>query len=129
MAAFFVPGAAHAHPSCNNHACLARTCKAQSCKDRVEWKRYRRNPMPWCTWGPESGAGRPEWSLARYRQPAIGQGPYAGGGKFQIIDSTWRTLGGLRWAAHAYQGRPLIQERLARLLMRRAGIRGTWSNC
>jgi hypothetical protein len=126
VAAFVVSGAARAHPGCHTRACEARV---QHKQERAEWRRYRAHPMPWCTWGPESGVSRPEWSLARYRQPAIGQGPAAGGGKFQIIDSTWRHLGGLRWAAHAYQARPLIQERLARRLMRRAGIRGTWANC
>lgn len=134
------PGPADAHVrGCNTKACdkrVKRACfKSSTCRARVvrkrlarEMRRYKAHPLPWCTWGPESGRGRGEWSMARYRQPAIGQGPRAGGGKFQIIDSTWENIGGLRFGVHAYNARPVFQERLARVIAS-WGISSQWVNC
>lgn len=114
MALFLIPGTAHAKPGCRTHSCLARTCKAQTCKDRVEWKRYRRAPMPWCTWGPESGGN--------YR--ALNRSSMAGG-KYQMLPSTFHAYGGWGWP---HLARPLIQERIARRVLRGQGL-GAWVMC
>lgn len=110
---------------CNTWKCVRRVTRKHEAR---EMRRYKAHPLPWCTWGPESGAGRPEWSMQRYRQPAIGQGPVAGGGKFQIIDSTWRANGGSAHAAHAQFARPVHQERVARRVMAGQGA-NAWTNC
>lgn len=108
-------------------------------RERAEWREYKVHPMPWCTWGPESGdrvgVNPPEWSMRRYRQPAIGQGPDAGGGKFQIIDRTWHAYGGGAYARTAYRARPLHQERVARRIAFAGTVRyrpqglSAWVNC
>jgi hypothetical protein len=84
---------------------------------------YKRRPMPWCTWGPESGVGRGEWSLARYRQPNVSGG--TGGGKFQILTGTWWAHGG--WGLPQF-ARPVVQERVARRVKGSQGL-GAWVNC
>ena len=106
---------------------------------RAEWRSYKRDPMPWCTWGPESGArvgvDPPEWSMRRYRQPAIGQGPDAGGGKFQIIDRTWWAYGGGAYARTAYKASRRHQERVARRIAYTGTVEhgpqglSAWVNC
>lgn len=98
-------------------------CRSLRCRERVEMRAYKRRPMPWCTWGPESGAWRPEWSLARYRQPNVSGG--TGGGKFQILASTWWAHGG--WGTPQF-ARPVVQERVARRVRRLSGL-GAWVNC
>jgi hypothetical protein len=101
-------------------------CNTTSCLKRVEWKRYKANPMPWCTWGPESGKGRPQYSTLRYRQPNVSGG--TGGGKFQILDSTWAYFGGLKYAKHAHDAYALQQERVARRILSGQGL-SAWVNC
>lgn len=103
-----------------------RGCHTKRCFLRVEMKQYKRHPMPWCTWGPESGRYRGEWSLARYRQPNVSGG--TGGGKFQIINSTWFSYGGGRYASRAHYAAPVYQERVARRILRGQGL-GAWANC
>jgi hypothetical protein len=98
-------------------------CLTIRCRERVEMRAYRRRPMPWCTWGPESGAWRPEWSLARYRQPNVSGG--TGGGKYQILTGTWLAHGG--WGLPQF-ARPVVQERIARSVKRSQGL-GAWVNC
>ncbi len=85
---------------------------------------YRKHPMPTCTWLPESGPGSP-WRLSRYRvvNPSSGAA-----GKFQVIPSTWRAIGGTRYSSSAQFARPVIQERMARRLLRVQGL-GAWVNC
>ena len=116
--------------SCSSKSCKARVGQKRArVAERKEFARYKANPLPWCTWGPESpGPGRTEWSIGRYTQPAIGQGPYAGGGKFQIIDSTWAAYGGLKYAAHAQHAKPVEQERVARRIYAGQGA-NAWTNC
>lgn len=117
-----VPGVVEA-PECSK-ACERRVQRRQARKRRVaEMRRYRRNPMPWCTWGPESGSHRPEWSPARYRQPNVSGG--SGGGKFQILVSTWYGVGG---TGQPYHAPPVVQERLARRVLASQGL-GAWVNC
>ena len=71
----------------------------------LEWAHYRSHPMPYCTWGPESGGDY------RARNSVS-----TAGGKYQILDSTWAAFGGhnhaSRWDA-SYAPR-LEQERIAR---------------
>lgn len=98
-------------------------CERRVCRERVEMRSYRHRPMPWCTWGPESGAWRSEWSLARYRQPNVSGG--TGGGKFQILVGTWWAHGG--WGLPQF-ARPVVQERVARRVKRSQGL-GAWVNC
>lgn len=107
---------------CQTKACVERVAKKRLVR---EMRHYKKNPLPWCTWGPESGAHRPQWSWDRYRQPNVSGG--TGGGKFQIIDSTWINFGGLRYANHAYNARPVYQERVARRIAR-TGLQH-WVNC
>lgn len=88
---------------------------------RVRWAYFKSHPMPYCTWGHESGEGVPEWPpSARYTTPnSQGSGAY---GKYQIMPSIWvANGGGASWA-------PLEQERVARNLY---AARGTqpWSGC
>lgn len=96
-----------------------------SWSDRVEMARYMSHPMPWCTWGPESGVGRPEWSLQRYRQPNVSGG--SGGGKFQILTSTWIAFGGLQYASGPVVASPVHQERIARKIA--GDSLHHWVNC
>jgi hypothetical protein len=83
---------------------------------------YRANPLPWCTWGPESGAHLAPFAAARYT--ALNRSSMAGG-KYQFLPSTWHALGGY---GYAHQARPVTQERLARKLYRRAGT-SPWVGC
>lgn len=75
--------------------------------------------MPRCTWWGESGGSY------RARNPHS-----TAGGKYQLLDSTFHGLGGPDYpgthdAAHAP---PLIQERIARRLLRSRGTR-PWVLC
>lgn len=108
------------HMAASSHA---KGCNSRRCIERVEMRHYKAHPMPWCTWGPESGRGRGEWSMARYRQPNVSGG--TGGGKFQILVSTWNAFGGRGQPHHA---RPVVQERIARRVLRGQGL-AAWVNC
>lgn len=86
---------------------------------REEWRDYRRNPMPFCTWGPESSwspqtgesfHGRP-WARGRYRVVNPDSGA---GGKFQVMPGTWAAYGGAAYASRAELASRLHQERVAR---------------
>lgn len=94
-------------------------------RERVEMRSYKARPLPWCTWGPESGRHRPEWSLARYRQPNVSGG--SGGGKFQIVMETWFAFGGAVYSWSPVVARPVVQERVARRIAR-DGLQH-WVNC
>ena len=116
------PALPHHHPSGCVAACVARV---QRKRDRHELYHYKLAPMPYCTWGPESGppsASNPEWSGPRYR---IVNSTSGAGGKYQFMPSTWRAIGGLGLPQFA---RPVLQERMARRLLRIQGL-GAWSNC
>lgn len=116
-------GPAPAHDVCTG-ACVERVRRRVARVSRArEMHRYREHPMPWCTWGPESGVGRGEWSVARYRQPNVSGG--SGGGKFQLALSTYWAFGGRGQPHHA---RPVVQERIARRVLRGQGL-GAWTNC
>jgi hypothetical protein len=112
-------GPAPAHDVCTG-ACHRRVIRKAHVR---EMRRYRAHPMPWCTWGPESGQGRGEWSVARYRQPNVSGG--TGGGKFQLALPTFWAFGGHGEPHHA---RPVVQERIARRVLRGQGL-GAWVNC
>lgn len=143
--AIATPAPAQADAGCQSHACKKRVakkhrvhrifpfCNTWTCVARVSRKRerremagYKRHPLPWCTWGPESGAGRGEWSLARYRQPNVSGG--SGGGKFQILTSTWFNHGGGALAGGPVVAKPVHQERVARRIYATEGP-GAWVNC
>lgn len=114
--------AAHAAKNrCQTKACHKRV---QNAREKREWRRYKRHPMPYCTWGPESGSGG-QWSMSRYR--ALNRSSWAGG-KFQALPSTWRAFGGGRYSSYAHTARPLHQERVARKILRGQGL-GAWVNC
>lgn len=83
------------------------------------WAFYRAHPMPWCTWGPESGGSYTA------RNPVS-----SAGGKFQIIDSTWYANGGSYYAdSHpAAAAPPLEQEKVGRNVLASQGL-GAWVNC
>lgn len=119
LAAVLALAAGPAHDVCTG-ACHRRVIRKAHAR---EMQRYREHPMPWCTWGPESGVGRGEWSVARYRQPNVSGG--SGGGKFQVLTGTWRAFGGRGEPHHA---RPVVQERIARRVLRGQGLMA-WANC
>jgi hypothetical protein len=108
-----------------------QSCHTKSCTLRVEMKFYKKHPMPWCTWGPES-PGHPEWSPARYRVwNTSGSSPERASGKFQIIGPTWRAYGGQRISGrrHAAEAAPVYQERIARSIARARPSLSDWVNC
>jgi muramidase (phage lysozyme) len=70
--------------------------------------------MPYCTWAPESHG--------YYR--ALNRSSMAGG-KYQMLPSTFHAFGGRGWP---HLARPLIQERIARRVLRGQGIHA-WVNC
>lgn len=109
---------------CHTRACRVRV---QLKRERAEMRRYKRHPMPRCTWWGESGAGLGEWAPARYRA----RNPVStAGGKYQILDSTWRAFGGPDYpGSHdASRARPVLQERIARRVLRGQGL-GAWVLC
>lgn len=102
------------------HRQLTHARRERARREAREWRRYRNDPMPWCTWGPESGG---DWTA---RNPSS-----SAGGRYQIIASTWYAMGGpatwdSRWPAAA--ARPLIQERIARRVLHRQGLHA-WVRC
>jgi hypothetical protein len=111
-----------------SQACVKRVkAKALKRQRAAEMRRYRRHPMPRCTWHGESGAGNGEWSMARYRA----RNPSStAGGKFQIIDSTWFAFGGKPYRARhpAAEAPKVEQERIARRVLRGQGL-GAWVLC
>lgn len=91
----------------------------------VEWHYYKTHQLPWCTWGPESGASLPPFHPARYR--AVN--PSGAGGKYQIMPGTWRANGGSRHPYPPAANAPkLEQERVGHTLYRRSGG-SPWVNC
>lgn len=116
---------------CNTWACVKRVKTKRAARilkrERREMRHYKNNPLPWCAWGPES-PGYPEWSRARYRVWNKGStSPERASGKFQIIGSTWRAFGGLRYAVYAAYAKPVHQERVARRIA--ADGLFHWVNC
>jgi len=99
--------------------------RAPRVRERTEMQHYKAHPLPWCTWGPESGIGRPEWSMLRYRQANVSGGD--GGGKYQIMMSTWSNFGGRRYTQSPVAARPVVQERVARRIA--ADGLHHWVNC
>lgn len=84
-------------------------------RERAEWREYKRYPMPYCTWGLESGPPRPgygQWAPARYR--VLNTAGSGAAGKFQIMARTWAAYGGTSYAPTADRARRLHQERVAR---------------
>ena len=122
--------AQHGYHKCKTWKCAVKTKhrRAQQLRRQLrnEMRDYKRNPMPWCTWGPESGSGRGEWSIARYRQPNVSGG--SGGGKFQILLQTWFGYGGRAFASNPINAKPVHQERVARRVLSGQGL-GAWVNC
>lgn len=120
----YTPAIADGKNGCNTKACEKRVQKK---RDRAEMARYKRAPMPRCTWYGESGAGLGEWAPARYRA----RNPSStAGGKFQILDTTWRAFGGPDYSGShdAAQARPVLQERIARRVLKGQGL-GAWVLC
>lgn len=116
-------------PFCNTWKCVKRV---RTKRLALEWAYYKKNPMPYCTWGPESDydpatgisyRGRP-WAVARYR---IKNPHSTASGKFQFLTSTWLNFGGGQYASEARHALPVYQERMARKLMRDS-IKH-WVNC
>lgn len=123
-------------PTASAHTHRSSRCHTKACSTRVAWRHYKKHPLPWCTWGPESdwnpltGAsyiGKP-WVRGRYR---VKNPKSTAGGKYQILDMTWYGFGG------SYQGRVrhpaayasrVEQERVARRVLRGQGL-GAWENC
>lgn len=121
--------ASKGYPFCNTWKCVKRVRAKRERRLRralrKEMRGYRSNPLPWCTWGPESGAHRGQWSMARYRQPNVSGG--TGGGKFQILISTWYNFGGGAYAGNPIYAKPVYQERVARRIA--ADSLKHWVNC
>lgn len=102
---------------------------------RMEWRDYRRHPMPWCTWALESGQpheGYGQWARARYR---VKNPSSTASGKFQVLTSTWLAYGGGSYASEARYADRLHQERVARRIAyagttihRPQGL-GAWVGC
>jgi len=110
VAAFIIlPGSAEAKPG----------CKTKRCRDRVEWRYYRANPMPRCTWFGESGGN---YRARNARSTA--------GGKYQMLDTTFHAYGGPEYPGthDASKASPLVQERVARRVLRSQGL-GAWVLC
>lgn len=88
---------------------------------------YKTNLMPWCTWGPESGAHLPPFHPARYT--AMNPSSTAAG-KYQFLDSSWLANGGTNFhTSHlAAFANPLEQEKVAHHYYNIAGG-SPWVNC
>lgn len=123
-----------------SHGCESKACKARvkAKQERREMQRYKKKPMPACTWVAESGPvtrSNPQWSGKRYRVwnggsykvPPRGFRERASG-KYQFVRNTWKAVGGLRYADAAALATRVIQERLARKLLREGGL-GHWERC
>lgn len=85
----------------------------------AEWRYIRSHPMPYCTWGPESGG---DYTARNSSSTA--------GGKYQILASTWYAYGGSHYndSHPAAVAPPLEQERVARRVLASQGL-GAWVNC
>lgn len=114
--------AAKAFASCHSHRCWHRVSVKRHV--RAAWRYYHRHPMPYCTWGPESGPGDP-WKRSRYR--VLNLSGSGAGGKFQIMYRTWLGYGGKPYGNARYAP-PLEQERIARRILAGQGL-GAWSRC
>jgi hypothetical protein len=131
VAAIVAPAHASKHGTCHTRSCYRRACSSFACRvrvahkqrarrERAEMARYRRHPMPRCTWWPESHG---DWTA---RNPSS-----TAGGRYQILASTWYAMGGpatwdRRWPAAA--ARHVIQERIARRVLHRQGLQA-WVLC
>lgn len=117
-------------PFCNTWGCVHRVVKKRA--ERVlraearEMAQYKKSPLPWCTWGPESGVGNGEWSMTRYTMPNQAGGD--GGGKFQIMLGTWKAHGGHAYSQNPIYAKPVYQERIARRVLAVQGL-SAWVNC
>jgi hypothetical protein len=129
VAAFVVPGA-YARPADHKpcpDSCVARVkhrvhhqhVEARHRREAREWRYYRAHPMPYCTWGPESGGNY------RAMNPTS-----SAGGKYQMLNQTFHTYGGPFYGTghDAAYAPPLVQERVARRVLRGQGL-GAWANC
>lgn len=123
-------------PAPCDHTCVERVKhRITRAREREEWRSYKREPMPWCTWALESGppsAGNPEWRGRRYR---VKNPSSTASGKYQILTSTWVAYGGGSYASQARYARRLHQERVARriaywgtVVHRPQGL-GAWVGC
>lgn len=115
---------AERYGGCQSYRCVKRV---RAKRDARLMARYKRNPMPRCTWHGESGAHLGEWAAARYRA----KNPTStAGGKFQIIDSTWYANGGRRYnVRHPAAAAPKVeQEKVARRVLRSQGL-AAWVLC
>lgn len=76
-------------------------------KEQRLWAYIRANPLPYCTWGPESGGSYTA------RNPSS-----TAGGKYQMLDGTFHSYGGINYGGShdAAQAPPLEQEIVARRL-------------
>lgn len=101
------------------HAKLRRWREWRTEEPQRSWIQVHRTPMPYCTWGPESGGSYTA------RNPIS-----SAGGKYQIIDGTWYANGGSHYAdSHpAAAAPPLEQELVARNVLASQGP-GAWVNC
>lgn len=84
------------------------------------WAYYRSHPMPWCTWGPESGGSYTA------RNPSS-----TAAGKYQMLDTTFHANGGYDYPNQTHDAAlapPLEQERVARNVLASQGL-GAWVNC
>lgn len=117
--------AAPAESKCYHHkACWKRVREARA--TAWLWRHYKANPMPVCTWLPESGPGSP-WRRSRYR---VKNWSSTAAGKYQLLDITAHSAGipdypGTHDAAKAS---PLMQEKAARRVLATQG-RGAWVGC
>lgn len=134
------PSSAHHGVDGCDHACVERV-KAEKRAELErrhrralvrEMRRYKANPMPACTWEPESSwdpatgqsfAGRP-FAPGRYR---VKNPSSTASGKFQFLTSTWLNIGGGAYASEARYALPVYQERMARRLA--ADSLDHWVNC
>lgn len=136
MAAFVVSGAAQARPATDQcskacvarvkHRYLVRARTARHHREAREWRYYRAHPMPYCTWGPESGG---DYRAMNPKSTA--------GGKYQMLNQTFHYYGGPNYGTRhdAAYAPPLVQERVARRVAfygwhgtRPQGL-GAWVNC
>lgn len=124
-------------PGCRTKACDRRVgARIRARRARAWlWRHYKRNPMPYCTWGPESSwdpatgesfHGRP-WARGRYR---VKNPSSTAAGKFQILDQTFHAYGGANYPGthDAAKADPLFQEKVARRILRGQGIHA-WVKC
>lgn len=92
-----------------------------------EIRSYKTNLLPWCTWGPESGAHRQPFDPDRYTEtnPAS-----SAAGKYQFLDSTWLGLGGVKYSDYhiAASAPPIEQEDMAHDYYAMSGG-SPWVNC